>query len=247
MVWRCAVWLSWHQLSGWLDAATLSKEKQNKRAITFTSLTPAAIKVLLINETVCGLAFSDLRLWAPSAHRSGLRCLTWTGRRRTCCLAGERVDSQFGVKSTTILPYKQEACYFLLGCMPGLYRVGLFCALMLLIWSWFIKLLLCHFCKKQQRLCANWPVATERTSTVLSLIMGLKICLVSAVPARFLLWHFRIRRSSCFCSRTRMSSRRSVYSSERRRRIFVFTVKAERWGRWSFWKQYQSLTTIKLL
>lgn len=81
--------------------------------------------------------------------------------------------------------------------------------------------------KTDERLGVNWPVATERTSTVLSLMMGLKICLVSAVPARFLLWHFRIRRSSCFCRRTRMSSKRSVYSSARKRRIFVFTLWAE--------------------
>lgn len=54
------------------------------------------------------------------------------------------------------------------------------------------------------------PVATERTSTVLSLMIGLKMCLVSAVPARFLLWHFRISFSSCLCSSTKMSSSRSV-------------------------------------
>lgn len=65
-----------------------------------------------------------------------------------------------------------------------------------------------------ERADGSSPVATERTSTVLSLMMGLKMCLVSAVPARFLLWHLRIRRSSCFCNSTRMSSRSKVYSSD---------------------------------
>lgn len=88
-------------------------------------------------------------------------------------------------------------------------------------------ILLCNFCankciKKDKSPVSNQPVATERTSTVLSLMIGLKICLVSAVPARFLLWHLRIRRSSCFCSRTRMSSRRSVYSSEWKHNVIKY-------------------------
>lgn len=39
---------------------------------------------------VCGLTSSDPRPWAPSARRSGVRFLMWTGRRRTCCLVGGR-------------------------------------------------------------------------------------------------------------------------------------------------------------
>jgi hypothetical protein len=54
------------------------------------------------------------------------------------------------------------------------------------------------------------PVATCRTSTVLSLMTGLKVCLLSAVDARILLWHLSTSLSSCFCSSTRMSSSSSV-------------------------------------
>lgn len=50
------------------------------------------------------------------------------------------------------------------------------------------------------------PVATCRTSTVLSLMTGLKVCLLSAVEARILLWHLSTSLSSCFCNSTRMSS-----------------------------------------
>lgn len=38
----------------------------------------------------CGLTSSDPRPWGPSARRSGVRFLTWRGRRRTCCLAVEK-------------------------------------------------------------------------------------------------------------------------------------------------------------
>lgn len=44
-------------------------------------------------------------------------------------------------------------------------------------------------------------------------MMGLKVCLLSAVDARILLWHFSTSLSSCFCSSTRMSSSSRVYRS----------------------------------
>lgn len=58
--------------------------------------------------------------------------------------------------------------------------------------------------------------------------MGLKMCLVSAALAGFLPWNLRTRRSSCFCSKTRMSSRRIVYSSERKRYKTDFFQSAHR-------------------
>lgn len=100
-----------------------------------------------------------------------------------------------------------------------------------------------------KRLGVNWPVATERTSTVLSLMMGLNMCLVSAVPARFLQWHLRIKRSSCFWRRTRMSSRRRVYSSERRQEGDTFIYCQTRAGvNWShIMYSISCLPIIKLL
>lgn len=107
MVWHCEVWLSWHRLSGWLDAATLCMGEK-KTVITFTYLIIGAIKTQF-NQKVYGLTFSDLRLWVPSAHRSGLRCLTWIGRRRTCYLAGESGNRPFRVRLTTILLHIHQA------------------------------------------------------------------------------------------------------------------------------------------
>lgn len=60
---------------------------------------------------------------------------------------------------------------------------------------------------------AGAPVATERTSTALSLSTGLKVCLLSAEPTAVLLWHLSSSFSSCFCSSTRRSSSSSTCRS----------------------------------
>lgn len=57
------------------------------------------------------------------------------------------------------------------------------------------------------------PVATERTSTALSLSTGLKVCLLSDEPAAVLLWHLSSSFSSCLCSSTRRSSSSSACRS----------------------------------
>ncbi len=164
-------------------------------------------------------------------------------RTKKDLLSGRRVRRDGGDKSqfcsTCMKPL--TSWYRILALYA--WRVLLFVCFDDLIRSWFIKLLL-----KNKR-DVNWPVATERTSTLLSLMMGLKMCLVSAVPARFLLWHFKIRRSSCFCSRTRMSSRRSVYNSESKQRGSSSYFTCQTWAEvyWSFWKPYQSLITIRVL
>lgn len=81
---------------------------KKQTVITFTYLTTGAIKVQF-NRKVYGRTFSDLRLWVPSAHRSGLRCLTWIGRRRTCYLAGESGNRPFRVRLTAILLHMHQA------------------------------------------------------------------------------------------------------------------------------------------
>ena len=79
----------------------LVKEKKKRKSYHLYTFNNGGNKNVCHQSGVKGLTFSDLRPWVPSARRSGLRCPTWIGRRRTCCLAGENVQGEINDNSVT--------------------------------------------------------------------------------------------------------------------------------------------------
>lgn len=80
---------------------------------TLAYLITGAIRTYF-NLEVYGLTFSDLRLWVPSAHRSGARSQTWIGQRRTCYLVGESDTDRLVRGSTGILLHMHQSLTFVM-------------------------------------------------------------------------------------------------------------------------------------